>query len=179
MWRVLGFFFATRSWVISPLTHFFFLSFFFVMVLLVRYSADTREARRGSRAWCSRAQSIHLWLAVVSSYAVSRWLMLCCVMHGMGGYMVSSLSYVLFELYFPFFNVHLSVSLLRLALLNVDDSGLYETSSVTDALIQIRREYVGYDLDGPCHVRLVGGGPGLVSASKEGGMLRFSKTLLA
>ncbi|KAF8932935.1 Proteasomal ATPase-associated factor 1 [Haplosporangium bisporale] len=60
-----------------------------------------------------------------------------------------------------------------------DDSGLYETSSVTDDLIQIRREYVGYDLDGPCQVRLVGGGPGLVSASKEGGVLRFSKTLLA
>ncbi|KAG0351920.1 Proteasomal ATPase-associated factor 1 [Podila minutissima] len=59
-----------------------------------------------------------------------------------------------------------------------DDSGLYETSSVTDALIQVRREYVGYDLDGPCRVRLVGSGPGLVSASKEGGMLRFSKTLL-
>ncbi|KAF9318957.1 hypothetical protein BG003_010261 [Podila horticola] len=58
-----------------------------------------------------------------------------------------------------------------------DDSGLYETSSVTDALIQVRREYVGYDLDGPCRVRLVGGGPGLVSASKEGGILRFSKTL--
>lgn len=94
------------------------------------------------------------------------------------GYMVSSLSYVLFELYFPFFNVHLSLSLLRLALLNVDDSGLYETSVVTDALIQVRREYVGYDLDGPCYVRLVGG-PGLVSASKEGGMLRFSKTLFA
>ncbi|KAG0017413.1 Proteasomal ATPase-associated factor 1 [Podila clonocystis] len=56
--------------------------------------------------------------------------------------------------------------------------GLYETSSVTDALIQVRREYVGYDLDGPCRVRLIGGGPGLVSASKEGGVLRFSKTLL-
>ncbi|KAF9417670.1 hypothetical protein BGZ94_009905 [Podila epigama] len=60
-----------------------------------------------------------------------------------------------------------------------DDSGLYETTSVTDAEIRVRREYVGYDLDGPCQARLVGGGPGLVSASKEGGLLRFSKTLLA
>lgn len=70
----------------SSIDTFFSLSFFslFVMVLLVRYSADTREARRGSQAWFSRAQSIHLWLAVVSTCAVSRWLMWCCVMHGMG-----------------------------------------------------------------------------------------------
>lgn len=98
--------------------------------------------------------------------------MLCCVMHGGGG--IPSLSYVLLRWYFPFFNTSISH---HFALLNVDDSGLYETSSVTDALIQVRREYVGYDLDGPCRVRLVGGGPGLVSASKEGGILRFSKTL--
>ncbi|KAG0259823.1 Proteasomal ATPase-associated factor 1 [Mortierella polycephala] len=59
------------------------------------------------------------------------------------------------------------------------DSGLYETKSLNRATIDIQREYVGYDLDGPCHARLIRRGPGLVSISKEGGLLRFSSNLAA
>ncbi|KAF8929427.1 hypothetical protein BGZ58_008951, partial [Dissophora ornata] len=55
-----------------------------------------------------------------------------------------------------------------------DDSGLYETKSVKGPTIELEREYVGYDLDGPAQARLVAGGPGLVAISKEGGLLRFS-----
>ncbi|KAF9954222.1 Proteasomal ATPase-associated factor 1 [Mortierella alpina] len=58
-----------------------------------------------------------------------------------------------------------------------DDSGLYETKSLREETIQVQREYVGYDLDGPCHARVVGGGKGLVAISKEGGMLRYSGKL--
>ncbi|KAG0207136.1 hypothetical protein BGX28_001567 [Mortierella sp. GBA30] len=58
-----------------------------------------------------------------------------------------------------------------------DDSGLYETKPVQQDTIQVQREYVGFDLDGPCHARLVGGGPGLVAVSKEGGMLRYPGNL--
>ncbi|KAF9189495.1 Proteasomal ATPase-associated factor 1 [Haplosporangium sp. Z 767] len=58
-----------------------------------------------------------------------------------------------------------------------DDSSLYETKSLNQATIDIQREYAGYDLDGPCHARLIRGGPGLVSISKEGGLLRFPSNL--
>ncbi|KAG0052943.1 Proteasomal ATPase-associated factor 1 [Gryganskiella cystojenkinii] len=58
-----------------------------------------------------------------------------------------------------------------------DDSGLYETKFAGDSSVQIRREYVGYDLDGPCHARLVAGGPALSAAAKDGGLLRFSGNL--
>ncbi|KAF9564994.1 hypothetical protein EC968_004293 [Mortierella alpina] len=58
-----------------------------------------------------------------------------------------------------------------------DDSGLYETKSLREETIQVQREYVGYDLDGPCHARPIGGGRGLVAISKEGGMLRYSGKL--
>ncbi|KAI8594868.1 WD40-repeat-containing domain protein [Dissophora ornata] len=58
-----------------------------------------------------------------------------------------------------------------------DDSGLYETKSVKGPTIELEREYVGYDLDGPAQARLVAGGPGLVAISKEGGLLRFSSKL--
>lgn len=61
--------------------------------------------------------------------------------------------------------------------MKIDDSGLYETKFAGDATIQIRREYVGYDLDGPCHARLVAGGPALTAITKDGGMLRFSGKL--
>jgi hypothetical protein len=44
-------------------------------------------------------------------------------------------------------------------------------------MVQVLREYVGYDLDGPTRARVVGRGPALVAISKEGGLLRFSGTL--
>ncbi|KAF9434866.1 Proteasomal ATPase-associated factor 1 [Entomortierella beljakovae] len=55
--------------------------------------------------------------------------------------------------------------------------GLYETKSMRDSVVNIQREYVGYDLDGPAHGRLIAGGPSLISVSKEGGLLRFPGTL--
>ncbi|KAF9574141.1 hypothetical protein BGW38_008350, partial [Lunasporangiospora selenospora] len=58
-----------------------------------------------------------------------------------------------------------------------DDSGLYETGSTRDNSIQVVREYVGFDLDGPCRARLVAGGPAVVAASKDGGMLKYSANL--
>ncbi|KAG0362395.1 Proteasomal ATPase-associated factor 1 [Gamsiella multidivaricata] len=62
-------------------------------------------------------------------------------------------------------------------LVGCDDSGLYETKSLRDPRIEIEREYVGYDLDGPAHIRVVAGGHGVVAISKEGGLLRFSGNL--
>ncbi|GJJ69971.1 proteasomal ATPase-associated factor 1 [Entomortierella parvispora] len=58
-----------------------------------------------------------------------------------------------------------------------DDSGLYETKAAGDPAIQLRREYVGFDLDGPCHARLVAGGPALTAITKDGGLLRYSGNL--
>ncbi|CAO3569293.1 unnamed protein product [Mortierella alpina] len=58
-----------------------------------------------------------------------------------------------------------------------DDSGLYETKSLWEETIQVKREYVGFDLDGPCHARPIGAGRGLVAISKEGGMLCYSGKL--
>ncbi|KAF9361255.1 Proteasomal ATPase-associated factor 1 [Mortierella sp. AD094] len=58
-----------------------------------------------------------------------------------------------------------------------DDSGLYEVKAIREPNVKVQREYVGYDLDGPVHVRLVAEGPSLVSVSKEGGLLRFSGNL--
>ncbi|KAF9895678.1 hypothetical protein BX616_009086 [Lobosporangium transversale] len=54
-----------------------------------------------------------------------------------------------------------------------DDSALYEIRSVRESIVQVEREYVGYDLDGPAHARLVGGGPAVIAVAKEGGLLRF------
>ncbi|KAF9116968.1 Proteasomal ATPase-associated factor 1 [Mortierella sp. AM989] len=58
-----------------------------------------------------------------------------------------------------------------------DDSSLYEAKAFREPNVKIQREYVGYDLDGPAHARLVDDGPSLVSVSKEGGLLRFSGNL--
>lgn len=55
----------------------------------------------------------------------------------------------------------------------IDDSGLYETKFITSPTVQVEREYVGFDLDGPAHARPVAGGPAVVAVSKEGGLLRF------
>ncbi|KAF9931544.1 hypothetical protein BGZ65_004856 [Modicella reniformis] len=55
-----------------------------------------------------------------------------------------------------------------------EDSGMYETKSMEDSTVQVAREYVGFDLDGPAHARPIAGGPALVGVSKEGGLLRFS-----
>ncbi|KAG0367931.1 Proteasomal ATPase-associated factor 1 [Mortierella sp. AD032] len=63
-------------------------------------------------------------------------------------------------------------------IIGCDDSGVYETKPVQgETTIEILREYVGYDLDGPARARVVGGGPALVAISKEGGLLRFSGSL--
>ncbi|KAG0300857.1 Proteasomal ATPase-associated factor 1 [Linnemannia gamsii] len=63
-------------------------------------------------------------------------------------------------------------------IIGCDDSGLYETQGIQgEAMVQVLREYVGYDLDGPTRARVVGRGPALVAISKEGGLLRFSGTL--
>ena len=60
----------------------------------------------------------------------------------------------------------------------IDDSGVYETKPIQgETTVQVLREYVGYDLDGPARARVVGQGPALVAISKEGGLLRFSGTL--
>lgn len=60
----------------------------------------------------------------------------------------------------------------------IDDSGVYETKPIQgETTLQVLREYVGYDLDGPARARVVGHGPALVAISKEGGLLRFSGTL--
>ncbi|KAG0287842.1 hypothetical protein BGZ98_004459 [Dissophora globulifera] len=55
-----------------------------------------------------------------------------------------------------------------------DDSGLYEIKRIRDPIMQVLREYVGFDLDGPAQARVVAGGPALMAISKEGGVLRFS-----
>ncbi|KAG0278836.1 Proteasomal ATPase-associated factor 1 [Linnemannia gamsii] len=63
-------------------------------------------------------------------------------------------------------------------IIGCDDSGVYETQQIQgETTVQLLREYVGYDLDGPARVRVVGGGPALVAISKEGGLLRFSGAL--
>ncbi|KAG0272762.1 Proteasomal ATPase-associated factor 1 [Linnemannia exigua] len=63
-------------------------------------------------------------------------------------------------------------------IIGCDDSGIYETKPIRgETSVEILREYVGYDLDGPARARVVGGGPALVAISKEGGLLRFSGSL--
>lgn len=63
-------------------------------------------------------------------------------------------------------------------IIGCDDSGVYETKPIQgETTVQVLREYVGYDLDGPARARVVGHGPALVAISKEGGLLRFSGTL--
>ncbi|KAF9099477.1 Proteasomal ATPase-associated factor 1 [Mortierella sp. AD031] len=63
-------------------------------------------------------------------------------------------------------------------IIGCDDSGVYETQGIQgESIVQVQREYVGFDLDGPARARLVGRGPALVAVSKEGGLLRYSGTL--
>lgn len=59
----------------------------------------------------------------------------------------------------------------------IEDSGLYETKFIREPNVQVEREYVGFDLDGPAHARPVAGGPAVVAVSKEGGLLRFPEHL--
>ncbi|KAG0237740.1 hypothetical protein BGW42_000146 [Actinomortierella wolfii] len=58
--------------------------------------------------------------------------------------------------------------------IGTDDSGLYETTAAKNEHISVVREYVGFDLDGPCRATVVGHGPGLLYGTKEGGLLRLA-----
>ncbi|KAG0270513.1 Cofactor of BRCA1 [Actinomortierella ambigua] len=58
--------------------------------------------------------------------------------------------------------------------IGTDDSGLYETTAAKKDSISVVREYVGFDLDGPCRARVVGHGPGVLYGTKEGGLLRLA-----
>ncbi|KAF9973854.1 hypothetical protein BGZ73_002884, partial [Actinomortierella ambigua] len=62
--------------------------------------------------------------------------------------------------------------------IGTDDSGLYETTAAKKDHISVVREYVGFDLDGPCHARVLGHGPGVLYGAKEGGLLRLSATAM-
>ncbi|KAG0244567.1 Cofactor of BRCA1 [Actinomortierella wolfii] len=58
--------------------------------------------------------------------------------------------------------------------IGTDDSGMYETTAAKNEHISVVREYVGFDLDGPCRATVVGHGPGLLYGTKEGGLLRLA-----